>query len=260
MASVADTSNRAPAPRRDGPGALGVARLKVPRSLEFRDVAMRLVEGACKLVRARERDAGAGNRFGVEFDAKVLSGFGEAFANVVIHGGPGPGEIEIEVEPHDDHLTIRITDGGRPFDLSTVPSPRLEQLPESGLGIHIIRSWMDDVSYQPGEKNVLTLTKRMGGFTRSDTGEDTLLTIDGVLDAVTSPDIRPTVDALVAEQRRSIQLDLSGLRLIDSSGVGVIVSLYKRVKAYGGRLRVVGAKDQPAAIFKLLKLDRVLGT
>ena len=52
-------------------------------------------------------------------------------------------------------------------------------------------------------------------------------------------------------------MDLTALRLIDSSGVGVIVSLYKRCKAFGGDVRVAGLKDQPLSIFKLLRLDRV---
>src|SRR5262249_48075732 len=68
-------------------------------------------------------------------------------------------------------------------------------------------------------------------------GEDTVLRIEGVLDAVTTPEIRPTIEALVAEKRRSILVDASSLRLIDSSGVGVIVSLFKRCKIYGGEGR-----------------------
>jgi anti-sigma B factor antagonist len=94
-------------------------------------------------------------------------------------------------------------------------------------------------------------------FSRSDEGDETRLRIEGVLDAVTTPEIRPLVEDLVAEKRASIVVDLSSLRLIDSSGVGVIVSLFKRCKAYGGALKVEGLRDQPLTIFKLLRLDRV---
>jgi anti-sigma B factor antagonist len=48
------------------------------------------------------------------------------------------------------------------------------------------------------------------------------------------------------------------LRLIDSSGVGAVVFLYKKAKEYGGVVTVHGLCEQPAAIFKLLRLDRVL--
>lgn len=95
------------------------------------------------------------------------------------------------------------------------------------------------------------------GYLRTDTGDETVLKIDGTLDAVTAPELRPTLDALVAESRKLITIDLSNLRLIDSSGVGVLVSLFKRARASGGEVRLVGLRDQPLAIFKLLRLDRV---
>ena len=94
-------------------------------------------------------------------------------------------------------------------------------------------------------------------FARTDNEAETVLRIEGVLDAVTAPEIRPTIDALIAEKRPTIVVDLGALRLIDSSGVGAIVSLFKRAKAYGGSVSVSGLKDQPLAIFRLLRLDRV---
>jgi anti-sigma B factor antagonist len=92
--------------------------------------------------------------------------------------------------------------------------------------------------------------------TDGDDGEATLR-IEGTLDAVTAPELRPALDALVAENKQKIIIDLSSLRLIDSSGVGVLVSLFKRVRANGGDVRIVGVRDQPRAIFRLLRLDRV---
>jgi len=94
-------------------------------------------------------------------------------------------------------------------------------------------------------------------FNREDNGDVTVLRISGSLDALSTPELRPTIDALVAEKRPSITVDLSDLRLIDSSGVGAIVSLYKRMRALGGKVEVVGLKDQPLAIFRLLRLDRI---
>jgi anti-sigma B factor antagonist len=95
-------------------------------------------------------------------------------------------------------------------------------------------------------------------FSRTDNGADTVLRIEGSLDAVSTPQIRPVIDALVNERRMSIAVDLSSLRVIDSSGVGAIVSLYKRIRALGGEVVVKGLRDQPLAIFRLLRLDRVL--
>jgi anti-sigma B factor antagonist len=90
------------------------------------------------------------------------------------------------------------------------------------------------------------------------TGEDGLmkLAIRGELDAVSVSELRPELDGLVSKRPRRVEVDLSRLRMVDSSGVGALVSLYKRVRAQGGA--VVGLLDQPLAIFRLLRLDRVM--
>lgn len=94
-------------------------------------------------------------------------------------------------------------------------------------------------------------------FIRSDNGDETTIQISGKLDVLTAPEMAPIIEDLVAEQRRLVIVDLSKLELIDSSGVAVIVGLYKRVRAAGGEVKVTGARDQPLAIFKLLRMDKV---
>jgi anti-sigma B factor antagonist len=95
-------------------------------------------------------------------------------------------------------------------------------------------------------------------FERIDTDDHvTELRIAGSLDAMSTPELRPVIDAIVAEKRKKVIVDVGGLRLIDSSGVGAIVSLYKRLRAQGGEVEVTGLRDQPLAIFRLLRLDRV---
>lgn len=96
--------------------------------------------------------------------------------------------------------------------------------------------------------------------TRTDLdGGETQVRIEGALDALTVRDLRPILDAIVGERPKHVTVDLAELTLIDSSGVGAIVSLFKRVKAAGGQVVVARAHDQPLAVLKLLKLDRVLG-
>ena len=84
-----------------------------------------------------------------------------------------------------------------------------------------------------------------------------MLKLAGSLDAMTAPELMPTMDRLVDEKRMRVTVNLEGLDLIDSSGVAAIVALYKRTRSNGGRVTVTGARDQPLAIFKLLRMDRV---
>jgi anti-sigma B factor antagonist len=84
------------------------------------------------------------------------------------------------------------------------------------------------------------------------------LAIEGELDALTTGDLRKEVDRLCSNQTKRVEVDLSTLRMVDSSGVGTLVSLYKRVRAQGGEVVMMGLRDQPLAIFRLLRLDRVM--
>jgi anti-sigma B factor antagonist len=94
---------------------------------------------------------------------------------------------------------------------------------------------------------------------RVDDATTVTLKIRGELDALTAPELRPTLDQLVLDQAQDVIVDLSEMRLVDSSGVGALVSLYKRVRSYGGRLSFAGVTAQPLVIFKLLRLDVVFG-
>jgi anti-sigma B factor antagonist len=85
-----------------------------------------------------------------------------------------------------------------------------------------------------------------------------VLRIEGELDALSVTDLRPVIDRIGEARPSKVLVDLSHLRLIDSSGVGAIVALFKVVRGYDGALAVVGVRDQPLAILRLLRLDRVL--
>jgi anti-sigma B factor antagonist len=96
-------------------------------------------------------------------------------------------------------------------------------------------------------------------YLREDDGDRTTLHIRGELDALSASELRPLLDRVIEDRRRDVLVDLSQLRLVDSSGVGALVSLYKRVRASGGRVEFAGVTSQPLVIFKLLRLDVVFG-
>ena len=94
-------------------------------------------------------------------------------------------------------------------------------------------------------------------FSRIEGGAQTILRVSGRLDAMSAPELMPTIDAIVDDSCQQVIVDLEGLDLIDSSGVAALVALYKRVRARGGEVKVSGARDQPLSIFRLLRMDRV---
>ncbi len=94
-------------------------------------------------------------------------------------------------------------------------------------------------------------------FSTNNDNKQLILKLGGQLDALSAPELMPTIDKIVSEKSKLIIVELSELELIDSSGVAAIVALYKRARAQGGKVQVTGARDQPLAIFKLLRMDKV---
>ncbi|MBI4816424.1 MAG: ATP-binding protein [Deltaproteobacteria bacterium] len=126
----------------------------LPARLEYRDAARTFLGFVCdRLVASGKLDA--------EAPVRVSSAFVEAFNNAVIHAyDRRPEPIEIELEVGTKRLALRLIDSGVGFRLDDVPTPDFEKLPEGGMGIYIMRSFMDRVRFsREGSKNVLTLEK-----------------------------------------------------------------------------------------------------
>lgn len=93
-------------------------------------------------------------------------------------------------------------------------------------------------------------------YEKHERGDVTVFSLKGNLDALTAPSLKKEIEALMASRRINVVFDLAGLELIDSSGVGAIVSLFKRVRTLQGDVKIARLTGQPSEIFKLLRLDR----
>ena len=94
--------------------------------------------------------------------------FEELLNNIVSYAYRDEGEhtIDLRVELSSDRLAVTITDDGRPFNpfMSAVPdiTVSLEEREPGGLGIHLVRNMMDEVSYRRRTgKNAVILVKHL---------------------------------------------------------------------------------------------------
>jgi serine/threonine-protein kinase RsbW len=128
-------------------------RVRLSATLEYRPIAIDLVSTLIAHVSNADR----------AFRNGMITAFGEAYNNVAIHGyrDRSDGFLEVEAEMGPDSMTLRLSDNGLPIDFDSVVPPDLDSIPDHGMGIFMIRSMVDDVAYESGEPNVLTLTKRM---------------------------------------------------------------------------------------------------
>ena len=92
-----------------------------------------------------------------------------------------------------------------------------------------------------------------------ESGDEIQIVIRRTLDINTAPALSESVDQLVAKKPARVVVDISALDIIDSSGVAVLVKMYKGIRGVGGKMNIIGARDQPLAIFKLLRMDKVFG-
>ena len=88
-------------------------------------------------------------------------------------------------------------------------------------------------------------------------GSETKVSVRGSLDINNAAALGDEIDKITATKPERVLVDLSALELIDSSGVAALVKLYKGVRSIGGAVMITGARDQPLAIFKLLRMDKV---
>jgi anti-anti-sigma factor len=92
--------------------------------------------------------------------------------------------------------------------------------------------------------------------TTSVDGDATVVTIAGELDAATGALFRYALSA-AADARRDICIDMSGVSFIDSSGLGILITAYKRAEEAGSRLYVVNPSKAVVRLLTLtMQLDR----
>jgi anti-sigma B factor antagonist len=91
----------------------------------------------------------------------------------------------------------------------------------------------------------------------TDDGTATTIYVTGELDAATAPELRACVVSLVEQGRRRVILDLGELRFIDSTGLGSLVGVRKRVRESGGELVLTNPAQRIVKLLEITGLDAV---
>jgi anti-sigma B factor antagonist len=96
-----------------------------------------------------------------------------------------------------------------------------------------------DISYQPQEANLMVVS------------------LNGQLNANTSPELKAALRQLVAEGFLKIIIDLRQVSFIDSSGLAALVSGLRLAREKEGKIVLSGIQAQTQIIFRLTMMDRV---
>ena len=93
----------------------------------------------------------------------------------------------------------------------------------------------------------------------NNSNEDLVVKLHGEMDAQGCSDLRPELERIASsETNGNVVLDMGQVSFLDSSGVGVIVFLYKRLKGRNRKLEICEAQGQPQELMELLRIDKVI--
>ena len=92
-----------------------------------------------------------------------------------------------------------------------------------------------------------SLTKGSGGVT--------VVQVDGQLIVGNRHELKDLVQSALDRGDRRLLIDFSRTGYIDSSGLGALVSISKKVRESNGELRLAGLNEDLRSLFELTKLD-----
>ncbi len=82
-----------------------------------------------------------------------------------------------------------------------------------------------------------------------------IIGVDGQLIVGNRHELKSKVTEAIEKGDRKFLVDFSNTGYIDSSGLGVLVSLSKKIREAGGDLRLAGLNEDLKTLFELTKLD-----
>ena len=86
-------------------------------------------------------------------------------------------------------------------------------------------------------------------------GEVTVIQVEGQLIVGNRQELKQRVLEELETGERNFAIDFENTGYIDSSGLGVLVSLSKKIREQGGELRLAGLNEDLRTLFELTKLD-----
>ena len=132
-----------------------VVSINVPGEIGYRGLVLRTVAAVCTMA--------CPIHFACDdFRSEVLSAVGEAFNNAVFHAYEhARGSVCLTFSFDSARLAVELVETGKAFDPSVVSDLLGDEPQESGMGLFIIRSFMDELRYTPGPPNRLRMVKHL---------------------------------------------------------------------------------------------------
>lgn len=196
----------------------------------------------------------------------------ELLNNAVRHGNRGNHDktVECTVRITTDSILIDVTDEGEGFAWrERFPPPDDEtsvlddegQLPTSSYGMKILVHYTSNVEFNDKGNRVAVCIDRYpkGGaamFSVQKEGQQAVLRPAVNIVASEIDVLRTEFKQLLAEGVMELIIDLSDVQMIDSMGLGVLISAHNSLKKAGGTLSVINASKELYNLFRSMRLTQ----
>ena len=74
--------------------------------------------------------------------------------------------------------------------------------------------------------------------------------------AASVPALRAAMRSAIAEGARDIVVDLAGVEMVDSTGIGLLISAHNSLRNAGGRLSVIHASGDILELFQTMRIHQ----
>ncbi len=88
--------------------------------------------------------------------------------------------------------------------------------------------------------------------------KNSLVTLAGEIDIYTAPELKAALLPLTKTEGQLLEVDLSGIEYMDSTGLGIFVSVLKAAKEYNSHLTLINLDERILRLFKITGLDEVI--
>lgn len=96
------------------------------------------------------------------------------------------------------------------------------------------------------------------GIETSDRGATVVMAVTGDVDIHTAPQVSERLEALRAEGRTAVVVDLSGVNFLDSSALGALIAAHREFTDAGGGLRLAAPRPHVRKVFAITRLAEVI--
>ena len=189
----------------------------------------------------------------------------EALNNAVLHGSGGNSSRQVRCVARivAGRLSITVADGGKGFDWRAAQARRAAADSCSGRGMEIFRAYATRVRFNR-EGNVATLIRRLGTTRRKVMNTTTITrnehhaTIQPAGDVVASQaaELRTALRGAIADGVTEVTLDFSRVQMVDSSGLGLLISAHNSARKAGGCLSVIHASREIIELFQSMRIHQ----